>query len=110
MTTQTNTEYYKKVVRDYTKELEKNINKCITTLAINGDIEKDISRLLRPVNSSTPVFYMLPKIHKANNPGRPVVSSVNSHTEKISAYVDDYLRPLTERLPSYIRDTTDFIK
>lgn len=40
----------------------------------------------------------------------PVVSSVNSHTEKISAYVDDYLRPLAERLPSYIRDTTDFIK
>ena len=53
---------------------------------------------------------MLPKIHKTNNPGSPVVSSVNSHTEKISTYVDDYLRPLAERLPSYIRDITEFIK
>ena len=105
-----NTEYYKKVDRDYTKEHEKNIDECITTLVIKGDINKDISKLLRPVNSRTPVFYILPKIHKTNNPGRPVVSSVNSHTEKISAYVDDYLRPLAECLPSYICDTTDFIK
>ena len=52
---------------------------------------------------------MLPKIHKVNNPGRPVVSSVNSHTEKLSAYVDEFLRPLAEKLQSYIRDTSDFI-
>ena len=77
-----NTEYYKKVDRDFTKEHEKNIDECITTLAIKGNIERDISKLLRPVNSRTPVFYMLPKIHKTNNPGRPVVSSVNNHTEK----------------------------
>ena len=105
-----NTEYYKKVDRDYAEGHEKNIDECITTLAIKGNRERDIGKLLRPVNSRTPVFYMLPKIHKTNNPGRPVVSSVNSHTEKISAYIDDYLRPLAERLPSYICDTTDFIK
>ena len=27
----------------------------------------------------------------------------------ISAYVDEFLRPLAEKLPSYIKDTTDFI-
>ena len=59
------------------------------------------------MNSRTPVFYLLPKIHKTNNPDRAVVSSVNSHTEKISACVDDYPRQLAERLPSYIRN---FIK
>ena len=53
---------------------------------------------------------MLPKIHKVNNPGRPVVSSVYSHTEKLSAYLDEFLRPLAEKLPSYIRDTSDFIR
>ena len=53
---------------------------------------------------------MLPKVHKPNNPGRPVVSSVNSHTEKLSAYVDEFLRPLAEKLPSHIKDTTDFTK
>ena len=53
---------------------------------------------------------MLPKILKINNPGRPVISSVNSHTEKISAYVDEFLIPIAEQLPSYIHDTTDFIQ
>ena len=52
-------------------------------------------------------MYMLPKIHKLNNPGRPVVSSVNSHTEEQSLYVDVFLRPLAEKLPSHIRDTID---
>ena len=69
----------------------------------------DTGQLLRPANSRTPIFYMLPKIHKPNNPGRPVISSVNSHTEKLSAYVDEFLRPLAQALPSHIRDTTDFI-
>jgi len=53
---------------------------------------------------------MVPKIHKANNPGRPVVSSVNSHTEKLSAYVDEFFRLVAEKLPSHIQDTTHFIK
>ena len=52
---------------------------------------------------------MLPKVHKPNNPGRPVISSVNSHTEKLSAYVDEFLIPLAQALSSHIRDTTDFI-
>ena len=60
-------------------------------------------------NSRTPIFYMLPKIHKPNNPGRPVISSVNGHTEKLSAYMDEFLRPLAQTLPSHIRDTTDFV-
>ena len=53
---------------------------------------------------------MLPKIHKVNNPGRPVVSSVISHTEKFPAYVDEFLRPIAEKLPSYMQDNTHFIK
>ena len=73
-------------------------------------MEEEIAKLLKPVKSTTAIFYIIPKIHKANNPGRPVVSSVNSHTEKLSAYVDQFLRTLAEKLPSYIRDTSDFIR
>ena len=52
---------------------------------------------------------MLPQIHKPNNPGRPVIYSINSHTEKLSAYVNEFLTPLAQALPSHMRDTTDFI-
>ena len=56
------------------------------------------------------IYIYIYEIQKLNNPGRPVISSVNNHTEKISAYVDEFLRPIAEQLPSYIRNTTDFIQ
>ena len=58
----------------------------------------------------TPEFHLLPKIHKANNPGRPVISSVNCHTSRISEFVDYYLQPEVKKLKSYVKDTADFIK
>ena len=58
----------------------------------------------------TPEFHLLPKIHKANSPGRPVISSVNGHTSRISEFVDYYLQPEVKKLKSYVKDTTDFIK
>ena len=58
----------------------------------------------------TPEFHLLPKIHKANNPGRPVISSVNCHTSRISEFVDYYLQPEVKKRKSYVKDTTDFIK
>ena len=101
--------YYKKVESDLTSEHEQLINQCLDTYKNNRELEQEIAKLLKPVKSRTPIFYMLPKIHKVNNPGRPVVSSVTSHTEKLSAYVDEFLRPLARKLQSYIRDTSDFI-
>ena len=48
-------------------------------------------------------------MHKPGNPGRPVISSIGCHTERISKYVDYHLQPLNQALPSYIKDTTDFL-
>ena len=41
---------------------------------------------------------------------RPIVSSVNSVTENISSFVDGWLNPLVQKLPSYIKDSMEFIK
>ena len=58
-------------------------------------------------------IYFLPKVHKQvfPVPGRPIVSGNGMATEKLSAYVDHQLTPLMNRqhIPSYIRDTTDFL-
>ena len=80
--------YYKRIEEDCTSGHEQTINHCIDDLVKNGEIQHDVAKLLKPAQSRTPIFYMLPKIHKINNPGRPIISSVNSHTEKISAYGD----------------------
>ena len=55
-------------------------------------------------------FYLLPKIHKAGNPGRPIVSANGHPTEKISEFVDLHLQPHVHSLPSYLQDTTDFLR
>ena len=104
-----NEDHYKKTEKDLTSDHEQSINQLIDQLLQDGELNKKRGELLKSIKSRTPVFHTLPKIHKPNNPGRPVVSSVQSHTEKLSAYVDEFLRPTAENLPSHIKDTTDFI-
>ena len=47
-------------------------------------------------------------MHKTGNPGRPIVSSVNCHTNTISKHF--HLQPIVKNIPSYVRDTTDFLQ
>ena len=65
---------------------------------------------LTPEDPKPGRFYLLPKIHKENNPGRPIVSANGHPTEKISEFIDFHLRPFVENLPSHIKDTTDYLK
>ena len=60
----------------------------------------------------TPQIYFLPKVHKKKNPppGRPIVSANDCPTERISAFVDTFLRPYVEKGWSYVKDTNDFVK
>ena len=64
---------------------------------------------LKVSNSKTPKFYISPKTHKPNNPGRLVINSIVCHTSEISRFVDHHLRPLVKQIPSYIKDTNHFI-
>lgn len=76
------------------------------------NLSRDCIKLLTPDNPQTPVFYTLPKIHKPQRPppGRPIVSSCGSPTERISALVDENLQPLVVKLNSHIKDTFHFIE
>ena len=58
----------------------------------------------------TPVFYFLPKIHKENNPPRPIISGYDSPTDKISEFLTSILNPIAQAQPSYIRDSTHLIQ
>ena len=55
-------------------------------------------------------MYFLKKIHKNPPSARPIVSGCDGPTEKISAYLDHWLQPLAKSLPSYIKDTKEFVK
>ncbi len=81
---------------------------------------------------SASTFYILPKIHKSkiiaqacskvyNNylhidsipfdlPSRPIVSNINSPTSRLSHFIDSLLKPLVLLVPSYIKNSFDFLE
>ena len=76
-----------------------------------GHIDKPTAEyLLPPPMVRTQEMYFLKKIHKNPPTAIPIVSGCDGPTERISAYVDNWLQPLAKSLPSYIKDTKEFIK
>ena len=95
-----------------TNKVTKTVKDYLQYMKVNEYINKDTYSYLMPSNPTCSRFYILPKIHKnrQNPPGRPIVSANNHPTEHISEYVSDILNPLVSKLPSYIKDTTDFLR
>jgi hypothetical protein len=59
-----------------------------------------------PGNPKPGRYYLLPKIHKENNPGRRIVSANGQPTEKISEFNDFHLSLKTFHHTSKILPTT----
>ena len=104
------TTFYKEVPTDKTKMHELVIVENLKKFVDQELIDTRTAKKLTPVESRTPEFYLMPKIHKNPITGRPVISSTGCATEKISAYVDQYLQPAAQELPSYIKDSSDFLE
>ena len=102
-----NKDVYKKLQYDPTQTHTRLVNDTITRFKNDKLITEIIAKGLQP---ETPKFYTRPRIHKTGKPGRPVVSSVNCHTDTISKYVDFHLQPIIKNIPSYVRDTTNFLQ
>ena len=75
-----------------------------------NSIDEHTYKYLHSTNTRPARFYLLPKIHKPGNLGRPIISSIEAPTEKISHFVDFHLHPLVETIPSYVKDTTHFLQ
>ena len=103
------TQYYRKLNYDPTEDHANIIRNTLEEFKKNNELDEDIAEGLKPLEPRTPRFYLLPKIHKENNPGRPVISSVDCHTSRISSFVDYHIQDSAQSLKSNVRDTTDFI-
>ena len=60
-------------------------------------INENIANGLKQPSPRTPQFYISPKTHKEDDPGRPVVCYHYN------------LQPFVKQIPSYIKDSNDFI-
>ena len=104
-------EHYKTLTMDPTNNIRSEVSSYVDHLYHKGHVSKQLGEFLQPpIKPRTPLFYGLPKIHKPDIPLRPIVSANESPTENISAFVDHICQPLMKALPSYIRDTKDFLR
>ena len=98
------TSFYDKVDKDLTL-----INQTIVKNTIYDLIAKqELPATAKNLTITTPrtsSIYFLPKIHRPNNPGRPIVSVCSCPTEVISSYLDKIMAPIVKTLPSYIKDS-----
>ena len=76
-----NKEFYKEISNDPT---EMKVNNVIKEIKSARSQDQKIATKLEVQEAKTPVFYMFPKIHKPDNPGRPMISSVNCHRASLS--------------------------
>ena len=87
-----NPQHYKILNTDPTNQYNRYIHHIIDQAWRLGIIDGTTKDNLQTKNTKISSFYLLPKIHKPNNPGRPIVNSIGSLTEMISAFVDEQLK------------------
>lgn len=75
----------------------------------NGKIFEKAKHSLVPLSPIAGRFYLLPKIHKPGNPGRPIVSGIGTVTEPLSCYVDSLIHNIPPTFSSYLKDTNHFL-
>ena len=102
---------YNELQEDQTKQVAEEVTQAVRSMYQEGHIDKPTAEyLLPPRMVRTQEMYFLKKIHKNPPSARPIVSGCDGPTEKISAYLDHWLQPLAKSLPSYIKDTNEFVK
>ena len=121
--------YYRKLENDPKKQDLIQYNKLLDKhkLCLN---QKEL-QYLQKFEIKDSQFYGLPKIHKSksikeacenpaspniNVPGvtdlklRPIVAGPSCLTNRLSNFLDIILKPLTKEIPSFLKDTTDFLR
>ena len=104
-----NPTFYEQQDTDLTDTIQKRVTEYVKRMLNDELNDKNFKQYLLHKDPKPGRFYTRPKIHKVNNPGRPIVSSNNHPTERISQFVDFHLKPLVCTIPSYVKDTTDFL-
>ena len=108
---------YMKVDHNPTPHTAEMLHNLVCKMYVDKQIDRPLADYLDPHNGQmrTPVFFMLPKVHKippkgVRFVGRPVASNCSSPLERASELIDFYLLPVVKSQPTYLKDTGDTIR
>ena len=80
---------------------------------MDRELERNLTRTSRKEileSETSKVNFILAKTLNLIPPGRPIISGVGTFSEGLSGYVDSLLNPLLFNIPSFIQDTTHFLR
>uniref|UniRef100_A0A4W5MV42 Uncharacterized protein n=1 Tax=Hucho hucho TaxID=62062 RepID=A0A4W5MV42_9TELE len=103
--------FYNKLRSDPTSQFQNTILTVLDGYLSSGQITKKEHDFLAIQHPKIATFYTLPKLHKnvTKPPGRPIVVGIDAVTAPLSTFVDYFIRPLAEQLPSFVKDTSSMI-
>ena len=104
-----NTDFYQEIPSNLSNAHAEIVNKAVRDFMTEKLLPEQVAGALMVENPKTAKFYLLPKIHKKGNPGRPITNAIGCPTSKIAEFVNHQLQPMVEKLKSYIKDTTHFL-
>jgi len=108
MLNDTNT--YKLTQVDDTIKVKEEADFLIFQLKNGGYINHKQCKYLTTFKPRCPIFYGLPKVHKADWPLRPIVSQINGPTCRLNELVDKYLTTAERNIPYLLQDTTAYLQ
>jgi len=96
------------------KQLEDKLNAIWTKISKRNQLSRNWTDMLKQHNSNPGEFYGLLKDHKKIDsngqfPQRPVVSGINTATEKMSWLIDRTLRCLIDKIPAHLNSEDELI-
>ena len=95
------TSFYDKVDKDLTSTNQQIVK---STIIVKQELPATAANLVVTTPRTSCIYFLL-KIHKPNNPGRPIVSVCSCPTELISSYLDKIMAPIVRSLQSYVKDS-----
>ncbi|CAJ0922466.1 unnamed protein product [Ranitomeya imitator] len=103
---------YEKLLVNPTQRFKLELEELIDEALYSGMIDSKLVKYLKVEHPLVPILYTLPKIHKdlRRPPECLIVSGRGSMCNKVSIFLDRLLRKFAISAPSYVRDTSDFIK
>ncbi|CAJ0948004.1 unnamed protein product [Ranitomeya imitator] len=98
---------YRLLPTDPTTMIRNLIKETLDPYVEKGVIDGKTQEYLTKDFPITPVFYILPKIHKnlEHPPGRPIVASTESILSPLAIFLEKILTPLVRTSPSFLLDT-----
>ena len=99
---------YQKLSRDPTQGYKKQLVSILKDLKDKGAIDQALYYKLYPTTETPPKFYGLPKIHKKDNPLRPIVSSRGSITYDTAKYLATVISPVVGKTERHVKNSAQF--